>query len=241
VRTLAFSRIVSSPSAKGWCPYCNMELKALQKFLRYYNAREATLVGLAPELPWKVKATIRKTKATFPILSDVNNEVARKFGLVFDLPDELRPIYESFGFDVPAYNGDDSWQLPLAATYIIDSCSRRVVYSHVDTDYTKRAEPASLVAKIPSSLQSPSSSQLRFLHHHRASSSAAVVVKDNNGGDIGSRNNRRTRRASDSSMTERPSPKQRQSGTTQRRSFTGLFGGRAVTSSSSIEERGSPW
>jgi len=78
------------------------------------------------------------------VLSDVGNKVARQFGLVFSLPERLRTLYKKFGADVAAANGDESYELPLAATYVID-VDGIIRYAFVDTDYTKRLEPEEVV------------------------------------------------------------------------------------------------
>ncbi len=107
----------------------------------------ATLVAISPQVPERSLATSEENKVTFEILSDVGNKVARDFGLVFVLSEKLRPIYEKFGIDVPAANGDDSYELPLPATYVIDT-DGTIFHSFVNADYTKRLEPAEVVEII---------------------------------------------------------------------------------------------
>lgn len=104
----------------------------------------ATLVAISPQVPEKSLATAEKNRVSFEVLSDVGNKVARQFGLVFSLPERLRKIYKQFGADVAAANGDERYELPLAATYVID-VDGIVRYSFVDTDYTKRLEPEEVV------------------------------------------------------------------------------------------------
>ena len=70
----------------GWCPYCNLELKALQNALASIQETGATLVAISPETPDNSLTTQEKNALTFPVLSDVDNQVARQFGLVFKLP-----------------------------------------------------------------------------------------------------------------------------------------------------------
>jgi peroxiredoxin len=81
------------------------------------------------------------------VLSDVDNEVAKKFGLVFKLPEELKDIYRSFGFDLEKSNGNDTWELPIPATYIV-SPDGIIEYAFVDADYTKRLEPDTILAQV---------------------------------------------------------------------------------------------
>ncbi len=73
--------------------------------------------------------------------------MARKFGLVFTLPDALRPLYEKLDVDIPTYNGDDSYEIPVPATYVIDQ-NRNIRFSFLNTDYTQRAEPTDVVSAL---------------------------------------------------------------------------------------------
>ena len=107
----------------------------------------ATLVAVSPATPDNSLSTTEKNELQFQVLSDQGNAVARKFGLVFTLPDALRPLYEKFGIDIPKYNGDDSYEIPVPATYVIDQ-NRIIRFSFVNTDYTQRAEPAEVVAAL---------------------------------------------------------------------------------------------
>jgi len=86
-------------------------------------------------------------RLTFEVLSDVGNRVARQFGLVFVLPEELRPIYAGFGIDIPAANGDDTFELPIPATYVIDH-DRKIRMAFVDADYTQRVDPEIVLSAL---------------------------------------------------------------------------------------------
>ena len=116
----------------------------MQLALPEIEALGAHLVAVAPELPDKSLSTAERNALAFEVLSDLGNKVARDFGLVFSLAEELRPIYASFGIDIPAYNGDDTFELPMPATYVIDT-DGIIVHAFVDTDYTRRLEPAKIV------------------------------------------------------------------------------------------------
>lgn len=107
----------------------------------------ATLVAVSPETPDNSLSTTEKNELQFQVLSDQGNAVARKFGLVFTLPDALRPLYEKFGIDISKYNGDDSYEIPVPATYVIDQ-NRIIRFSFVNTDYSQRAEPADVVVAL---------------------------------------------------------------------------------------------
>jgi peroxiredoxin len=109
----------------------------------------ASLVALSPELPKTAQTTVEKNGLGFHVLSDEGNREAEKFGLVFELPTELREFYKVLGIDLPAANGDESWRLPLPATYLIDRDGTiREVF--VNPDYVKRMEPDDILAGLQS-------------------------------------------------------------------------------------------
>lgn len=133
----------------GWCPYCNIELRALQAALPDIRQLRGLLLAVSPQTPDASLSTQEKNELEFPVLSDVGNQTAREFGLVFTLPEPLRPIYEDFGIDVPADNGDESFELPTPATYVIDR-NRAIRYAFVNADYRQRAEPAEVLGVLRS-------------------------------------------------------------------------------------------
>lgn len=144
---LAKGPLVVSFYRGGWCPYCNVELRALQERLPEIAALGASLVAVSPETPDHALATADENGLAFEVLSDHGNSVARAFGLVFKLAEELRPIYQKFGIDLIKQNGEESYELPLAATYVIagDGTVRK---AFVDPDYTRRLDPEEVVAAL---------------------------------------------------------------------------------------------
>jgi len=144
---LATAPVVLNIYRGGWCPYCNLEMKALQDALPQIQAHGATLIAMSPELPDKAMSTAERNQIAFDILSDRGNRVSEQLGLVFELPQALRPIYEKFDLDIPAYNGDHSFKLPVPATYIIGR-DRRIAFDFVNSDYTQRLEPAEILARL---------------------------------------------------------------------------------------------
>ena len=131
----------------GWCPYCNMELRALQQTLPKIEAKGATLVAISPETPDNSLSTQEKNDLSFAVLSDVGNVLAKQLGLVFTLPESLRPIYRSFGIDIPAHNGDTTFELPLPATYVV-AADGRIIYSFASGDYTERLDPTEIIQAL---------------------------------------------------------------------------------------------
>jgi peroxiredoxin len=132
----------------GWCPYCNLELRAYQAMLPDFAAAGASLVAISPERPGDTVSTAEKNALTFEVLSDVGQNVGRAFGLVYEFTEELKRAYQGFSLDIPARNGTpDKWALPVAATYVIDR-DGSIVYAYTDVDYRDRADPRDVLAVL---------------------------------------------------------------------------------------------
>ena len=131
----------------GWCPFCNLEFKALTDALPKIQSLGANLVGISPETPDVAQQTVSKHNLPFEVLSDVGNEVIKSFGLVNEVFEEMRPLYLEWGLDIPAANGDDSWEIPIPATYVIDT-QGVIRAAYVNKDYTQRMEPADIIAAL---------------------------------------------------------------------------------------------
>jgi peroxiredoxin len=132
----------------GWCPFCNLELRAFQRLLPDIEAAGASLVAISPEKPDDSLSTAEKNALTFEVLSDVGQKVGRAFRLVYDFSDELKSAYNGFNLDIPAKNGTvGEWALPISATYIIDR-DGLIVYAYTDADYRDRADPIDILAVL---------------------------------------------------------------------------------------------
>jgi peroxiredoxin len=132
----------------GWCPYCNLELKAFQEVLPQINAAGASLVAISPEKPDDTLSTAEKNALAFAVLSDVGQTVGRAFRIVYDFTDELRGAYEGFGRDIPALNGTPGeWALPIPATYVVDR-DGTIIYACANMDYRDRADPRDVLAVL---------------------------------------------------------------------------------------------
>ena len=127
-----------------WCPYCNLELQALQEALADIAARGASLVAISPQTAANSRKSQRDNKLSFPILSDVKSEVANAFGIRFALPDYLVEPYKGFGNNLPVTNNDPTWVLPMPARYVIGT-DGIIAYSEVNPDYTHRPDPSELL------------------------------------------------------------------------------------------------
>ena len=131
----------------AWCPYCNLELRAFQEALPQIIELGAQLVAISPNLPDKSLSSIEKHSLTFEVLSDIENKISRQFGLVYTLDAQLQHLYKQFGIDLPAFNGDESYELPIPATYVINS-DGIIKFAFVDADYTKRLDPNEVIETL---------------------------------------------------------------------------------------------
>jgi len=130
-----------------WCPYCSLQLRAYQKILPEIMRLGGSLIAISPQSPDKSQATLLKNFLMYEVLSDAGNQVARQFGLVYQVPESLRPIYTTLGTDLPAYNGDDSWELPIPGSFLIGH-DRRILLSYADSDSKNRLEPSAIVEAL---------------------------------------------------------------------------------------------
>jgi len=133
----------------AWCPYCNLELNALQQRLPEITDAGGQLIAISPQLPDKSIDQVNNSQLTFEVLSDIGNKLAKACGLVFTLPEPLRPIYEAWQINIPDYNGNNSFELPIPATYILDT-DGIVRYAFAEMDYTRRLEPNIIIEQLES-------------------------------------------------------------------------------------------
>ncbi len=112
----------------------------MQLNIEKIKALGGAVLAVSPQTRENSLRTMKKNHVSFHLLSDSRNELAYKFGIVFKIPQELRSVYSSFKIDLCSLNADDSFELPLTATYIIDR-DQTIRSAFLDTDYTKRMEP----------------------------------------------------------------------------------------------------
>src|SRR5437868_9213233 len=130
-----------------WCPYCHLQLRAYQLALLHMQARGASLVAISPQTPDHSRALAEKLELTFALLSDMGNQVARQFGLVFTIAEAVRVAYKQVCADLLTFNGTDSWELPMAGTFLIDqSGTLRLAFVHAD--FTRRLDPSVVIAQL---------------------------------------------------------------------------------------------
>lgn len=131
----------------GWCPYCNLTLRAWQQQLPELQRLGAQLVAVSPQTPDHSLSTAEKNALAFTVLSDSALDVASGFGVAFEMPPELIELYGRAGHDLPMLNGNGRWVLPVPATYLIDR-QGRIRFAHIEADYRERAEPESVLAAL---------------------------------------------------------------------------------------------
>ncbi len=141
---LALGPVVLTFYRGGWCPYCNLQLRAYQSVLPRIEALGAKLVAVSPEAPDRSLTTAEKNALGFEVLSDVDGDAGRAYRLMFDLSEELRGLYQAGGMDLSEINADGQWHLPLPATYVI-APDGTVKLAFVDVEYRRRLEPADIL------------------------------------------------------------------------------------------------
>jgi peroxiredoxin len=133
----------------GWCPYCNIQVRAYQRSLPEIAGLGGQIIAISPQLPDGSLSVAEKNALELHVLSDAHDAVARSFGLVYALPEELRATLRMNEKALPGINGDASWELPLPATFVIAQ-DRRVALAYVDVDYRNRLAPEYIVAALRS-------------------------------------------------------------------------------------------
>jgi len=131
----------------SWCPYCNLELAAYQELLPEIHARGAQLVAISPELPDQSLNLIDKHALKYEILTDSYNKVAKAFGLVFELSEEMKKVYDTFGIDLEKSQGNTQSELPIPATFVVNE-SGKIILGSANIDYRERLEPEEAVSVL---------------------------------------------------------------------------------------------
>lgn len=147
---LARGPVVLSFYRGEWCPFCNLELRALQAALPQFTERGAVLVAISPQSPDHSLSIAEKAGLTFDVLSDAHQEVIAAYRVQFTIPADLKDLHLTvFGNDLSAHAANGSWDLPIPATFVIDRAGM-IRARHVSADYTTRMDPAEIVAALDS-------------------------------------------------------------------------------------------
>jgi peroxiredoxin len=141
---LAEGRLVLCFIRGRWCPFCVAQMEAMNLILPQIERAGAMLVAISPQTVRQSFFMRDQHKLHFALLSDAGNKMARQFGLSYRVPDEQKAIYRRAFVNLPLVNGDDSWELPIPATYII-ARDGKVLFASANEDYTERPEPEDIV------------------------------------------------------------------------------------------------
>ncbi len=131
----------------GWCPYCNLELRAFQAQLGSIHQEGAELVAVSLERPDHSLTTAEKNDLTYPVLSDVGGVLAARLGIRFALSGAVKPFYEKAGHALPERNGDGEWALPIPATFVIER-GGRIAAAFIEPDYRQRVDPREAILAL---------------------------------------------------------------------------------------------
>jgi peroxiredoxin len=137
---LARGPLVLSFYRGKWCRYCVTELDALREATADIAATGATLVAVTAEDCGGALTTKRQRELEFEILCDLENGLGLAFGLVFRLPPEFQDYYRDIDVDFPLIYGNESWFLPIPATYVIGQ-DGKIEYAYVNVDFRERLDP----------------------------------------------------------------------------------------------------
>jgi peroxiredoxin len=144
---LAKERLVICFIRGRWCPFCVGQLEAMNRILPQIEHAPASLIAISPQTVKQSFFMADQHKLRFPVLSDPGNRVARQFGLVYRVPDYQQAVYRRVFINLPFANGDESWELPVPATYILNR-NGSVLFSSVNADYAERPEPAEILSQL---------------------------------------------------------------------------------------------
>ena len=128
----------------AWCPYCDLTLRALQETLSDIRRLGGQVAAICPQPQAMAQAHGERQRLSFELLQDAGNRVSRLFGLTYDLPPAWITHYRSIGIDIGLLNGTGRWELPLAATYVIDR-NGTAAYASVELDPARRFDPRSVL------------------------------------------------------------------------------------------------
>lgn len=130
-----------------WCPFCVGQMEAMNLMVPQIEQAGASFVAISAQTVQQSFFMADQHKLRFPLLSDAGNQVARQFGLVYHVPDEQQAVYRRAFVNLPLANGDESWELPIPATFIVDS-DGTIRFASVNEDYSQRPEPADILRML---------------------------------------------------------------------------------------------
>lgn len=130
-----------------WCPYCTLDMRAWQRVLPELRSLGARFVAVTPQSEDEIARFRDRDGLTFHVVSDTGLALTRAFGIDYEVGPEVRAVYLERGLDPSATHASGDWMLPLPACFVIGR-DGRVAWSHVEADYTRRAEPADVLSVL---------------------------------------------------------------------------------------------
>jgi peroxiredoxin len=130
-----------------WCPFCVAQLEAMNRILPQIASAGALLIAISPQTIQQSFFMADQHKLRFPLLSDFGNQVAKQFRIAYRVSEDQQSIYRRSFVNLPFINGDESWELPIPSTFIIDG-NGTILFASVNPDYTQRPEPALLLEEL---------------------------------------------------------------------------------------------
>ena len=146
---LARGRLVLCFIRGRWCPFCVGQMESMNLVASSIADAGASLIAISPQTVKQSYFMHDQHKLRFPLLSDAGNNVARQFGLTYRVPTAQEAVYRRAFVNLPFTNGDDSWELPIPATFIVDR-DGTILYASANEDYTERPEPTYIVECLSS-------------------------------------------------------------------------------------------
>src|SRR3989475_973631 len=144
---LARRRLVICFFRGRWCPFCVGQLEAMNRIVPEIKKAAATVMAISPQTVQQSFFMADQHKLRFPLLSDRGNQVARRFDLVYRVPEYQQEVYRHAFINLPFANGDEGWELPIPATFVVDR-DETVLYAAADPDYTERPEPTEILERL---------------------------------------------------------------------------------------------
>lgn len=142
-----YDKVILAFFRGNWCPYCNLELKALQNSLGQIEKKKVKLLAISPQKPEYSKMMKEENKLSYDILFDEDNIFAKQLGISFQLQDFVIPHYRQLGINLREFNGNDENSLPIPAVFVIDK-NYKITYSFVDANYMNRINIDKLIKNL---------------------------------------------------------------------------------------------
>ncbi|MDR2146305.1 MAG: AhpC/TSA family protein [Tannerella sp.] len=131
----------------NWCPYCNLELKALQENSGKITGKKATLLAISPQKLDYSKELRSNHRLEFELLRDKDNALAKQIGISFQLQDYAIPVYRDLGINLFDFNSNNENELPVPAVFVVDT-DQTIIYKFMDSNYMNRLDINELIENL---------------------------------------------------------------------------------------------